>query len=106
PTAGTALHCGGCTPCPPGATCVGGTCACGPKQMMWGVPAVCVDVTSSLQHCGGCNQPCSGTCTNGVCMGGTGGTGGGGGTSGSTACTPIAPVQLPLGGLVVAAVWE
>ena len=96
PTAGTALHCGGCTPCPPGATCVGGTCACGPNQMMCGVPAMCVDVTSSLQHCGGCNQPCSGTCTNGVCMGGTGGTGGGGGTSGSTACTPIAPIQRRL----------
>jgi hypothetical protein len=90
PTGGTALHCGGCTPCPPGATCNGGTCACGSGQMMCGSPAACVDVTTNLQHCGGCNQPCSGTCTNGVCMGGTGGTGG------TTACAPLAPIQRRL----------
>ncbi len=64
--------------------------------MMCGVPAMCIDVTTSVQHCGGCNQPCSGTCTNGVCTGGTGGTGGGGGSSGSTACTPLAPIQRRL----------
>ena len=27
-------------------------------------------LTTSVQHCGGCNQPWNGTCTGGVCMGG------------------------------------
>ena len=38
PTGGTALHCGGCTPCPAGSTCNGGACTCGQNQMMCGSP--------------------------------------------------------------------
>jgi hypothetical protein len=92
PTSGTAVHCGGCTPCAPGATCNAGVCTCGTGQMMCGT--TCVDVTTSLQHCGGCNQPCSGSCVNGACMGGMGGSGGGGSTG--TACTPLPATQRRL----------
>jgi hypothetical protein len=28
----------------------------------------CVDVMSAADHCGGCNRPCSGACTNGQCV--------------------------------------
>jgi hypothetical protein len=28
----------------------------------------CVDITTHLQHCGGCNQPCSTTCVGGICQ--------------------------------------
>ena len=34
----------------------------------------CVDTNSSNVHCGGCNQACNGTCTNGQCVSMPGGT--------------------------------
>jgi hypothetical protein len=50
-------HCGGCNaPCPPGASCAGGTCACGGALMACG--SSCVDTTFDSAHCGGCNSPC------------------------------------------------
>ena len=30
---------------------------------------VCVDTDTSSQHCGGCDQPCSGSCSGGLCGG-------------------------------------
>jgi len=34
-----------------------------------------VDIRTSADHCGRCDQPCSGTCTNGTCDGSAGGAG-------------------------------
>ena len=74
----TLSDCGGCaTPCAPsnvaGPTCANGSCGY----------ASCVapfldcdgnagngceaNTSSDLQHCGGCNQPCAGSCNNGLC---------------------------------------
>ena len=57
PTGGTALHCGGCTPCPAGATCNAGACTCGPNQMMCGSPLMCVDVTTSRSTAAAATSP-------------------------------------------------
>jgi len=101
PTGGTALHCGGCTPCPMGAVCNAGVCGCPiAGQMVCG--DACVDTHTSSAHCGGCNQACNGTCTNGVCstatgtggMGGSVGTGGMGGTAAPCAALPAIPRRL------------
>lgn len=40
--------------------------ACTPGLQRCG--AGCVDVTTSAQHCGGCNQPCGSTCLAGRCL--------------------------------------
>jgi len=63
---GTILRCGGCNACPAGATCTNNSCVCPTAgQMLCG--SACVDTKTSNTHCGGCNRPCSGTCTNGTC---------------------------------------
>ena len=98
-TGGDALHCGGCNACPAGAACNAGVCACAVAgQMMCG--SACVDVMTSAANCGGCDRPCNGTCTNGVCAttSGTGGMGGGaGGMGGSTtACAPLGAIPRRL----------
>ena len=36
--------------------------------------SACVDVMTDNDHCGGCNRPCNGTCTNGACVVMPGGT--------------------------------
>src|SRR4029079_13141433 len=69
PTGGDAMHCGGCNPCPAGATCSAGVC-------------------SSVTGTAG---------TGGSSMGGSTGTGGAGGTGGSTvACTPLGTIPRRL----------
>jgi len=45
----------------------------------------CVSITNNLAHCGGCDQPCSGTCSDGVCSDGSGATGGSSGSGGEAA---------------------
>jgi len=40
--------------------------ACAPGQQRCG--GGCVSITSSAQHCGACNQPCTGTCVAGRCL--------------------------------------
>jgi hypothetical protein len=67
--------------------------------MICGSPAACVDITTSALNCGGCNQPCTGTCTNGVCMGGSGADGG------TTACTSLPAIERRLW-RVSAAQWS
>jgi hypothetical protein len=62
----------------------GGSCA--GTDMLCGTS--CVNTNTSIAHCGGCNRPCSGTCSGGVCStgkGGAGGVGGHGGTGGGAA---------------------
>jgi hypothetical protein len=57
---------------------------------------------TSAANCGGCNQVCNGTCSNGVCTTatGTGGTAGGTGAGGAggttTACTPLPAITRRL----------
>lgn len=71
---GTIAHCGGCGACPAGATvCNNGVCACGGSLMLCG--SSCIDITTNKNNCGGCNHPCGGTCSNGVCSSGSGGAG-------------------------------
>jgi len=69
-----ALNCGACgTACPAGSVCNGGVCGCSAAgQMLCG--SACTDVMSDNDHCGGCNRPCNGTCTNGACVPTPGGT--------------------------------
>ena len=70
-------NCGGCAAasllytCPPGASCVGGSCQCPTGQTMCdspqGLPA-CVDITTDSNNCGACGNTCpGGTCTSGSC---------------------------------------
>ena len=73
PTGGTALHCGGCNPCPDGAVCNGGVCGC-PNAGQMLCSNACVDTKTSREHCGACGQACAGTCSNGVCTVIPGGT--------------------------------
>ena len=69
-----ALNCGTCgNACPAGSVCNGGVCGCSAAgQMLCG--NACIDVMSDNDHCGGCNRPCNGTCTNGACVSTPGGT--------------------------------
>ena len=46
-------------------------CACDDKNLKKCAYNTCVDVKTDTNHCGDCNQPCSGTCTDGVCSTGT-----------------------------------
>lgn len=73
PTGGTALHCGGCNPCPDGSVCNGGVCGC-PNAGQMLCSNACVDTKTSREHCGACGQACAGTCSNGVCTVIPGGT--------------------------------
>jgi hypothetical protein len=67
----------------------GPTCAAGEVMCPGGA---CVNTNNNPLNCGGCNQPCAGTCMNGLCTtttgtgghGGTTGTAGASGTSGNT----------------------
>jgi hypothetical protein len=74
-----ATSCGACGTSCSGATPVcssapaGGTCASGCMAPQARCGMSCVDTSSSLEHCGGCNQPCSypgasATCAAGACM--------------------------------------
>ncbi|MCA9577935.1 MAG: hypothetical protein KC668_21015, partial [Myxococcales bacterium] len=57
--------CGRCdNPCGNGQTCSGGVC-CGPG--LTGCGGSCVDTKTNEDHCGACNDVCSGTCINGSC---------------------------------------
>ena len=73
PNGGTALHCGGCNPCPDGSVCNGGVCGC-PNAGQMLCSNACVDTKTSKDHCGACGQACAGTCSNGVCVVTPGGT--------------------------------
>jgi len=66
---------GGCpTPCASAEACCDG---------------MCVFTQISQQHCGGCNMPCAGTCSNGMCLTGPGVDGGPGHDAGPIgACRP------------------
>ncbi len=60
---GDAAACSASAECPPGETCQGGVCApgCDAQQSCAGELTCCggcVDVTTDLAHCGGCNSPC------------------------------------------------
>lgn len=52
-----------------GAECAAGHLQCG---------SLCVDTRSSALHCGGCDRPCLGQCSQGVCLAGDGGAPDGG----------------------------
>jgi hypothetical protein len=63
-----AAHCGSCDKaCPPGSTCAGGACACGPTLTDCG--GACVDTQSDPKHCNGCGDACPGgeVCNLGAC---------------------------------------
>jgi hypothetical protein len=84
---GSILHCGGCTACTGGTACVNNACACAAGLTMCG--GSCVDTKVTNAHCGNCNTPCNGTCTNGMCMMATGQGGqGGSGTPGTAGSGP------------------
>ena len=99
-TGGDALHCGGCNACPAGAVCTAGVCGCSIAGQMLCSNA-CVDTMTSAANCGGCNQVCNGTCTNGVCAtatgtGGSAGSGAGGAGGTTTPCTPLPAITRRL----------
>ncbi len=43
--------------CPGGGDCIAGQCAC-PEGLLW-CDGACVDVSTSMQHCGACDNPCT-----------------------------------------------
>ncbi len=56
-----------CTPpCPGGATCESGSCQC-PASAPTVCADACVNVQTSLEHCGDCGAPCAGGCAAGRC---------------------------------------
>ena len=71
--------------------CNNGVCGCTGSDMLCG--SSCVNTNTSNTHCGGCNQPCNGQCTNGVCTTSTGtaGTSGSAGTTGSAGASGSRP---------------
>jgi hypothetical protein len=67
-------NCGSCgNACAPyGDGCVGGVCSCN-GAMACAAPTICcgtdgcIDPDTNSRHCGGCNHPCDGNCTDGTC---------------------------------------
>lgn len=56
----------GCDPaCGAGQECQMGACVC--QDAFSDCSETCVDTRTDTAHCGGCNQPCDGTCSGGIC---------------------------------------
>lgn len=67
--------------------CDSNPAACASAEVL--CDGMCVFTEINQQHCGGCNMPCAGTCSNGMCVTGPGLDGGPGHDSGPLgACRP------------------